>query len=220
MGMQSSLPAVIAGASLGSSLLAEGSTLAKWDAEKGWHDRDGGALPGTLIVLGTRTGVRRWSDKTLVEEFVEQPLPDIEALNAQVPVGEWEIGFSGKPESPYRVWFAAYLLDPVGMTLFSYLNNTVGSEIAVKAIQQKLDLMQALHGGSARPVVKLADAPMKTKNFGLKRRPDFRIIEWRSLHADAPVAPQLPAPETQPTEIIDQPVKPSVRDDLNDEIPF
>lgn len=216
-------------------LLAEGSILAKWDSDRGWHDRDGMPLPNPVFVLDMRQGVRRWQNHELIEEFVDHPLPDVDLLNGAVPMSEWELGLDGKPDKPYSMWFAAYLLDPVSAAIFSYLNNTAGCEIAIRRLEGQIKWMRALRGPVV-PLARLADAGMKTQ-FGPKRRPHFEVQEWRQfgageISAQTVSAPQLipsepkPTPETivkqiEVTREAGKPVAPvSLKDDLDDEIPI
>jgi len=181
MSVEQNLPVPVVGTSFnGPSLLAPDTLLGKWDADAGWHDRDGLELPSPVIALGTRRGVRRWKDHVIVDEIVDLPLPDVDVLNEAIPESEWEDGPDGKPQRPYSVWHAAYLLNPVDAVVYSYLNNTVGASIAVGRLDSSMRWMQAMRGGSVFPLVKLTDAPLRTR-FGMKRRPHFEILEWREL---------------------------------------
>jgi len=84
-------------------------------------------MPSTVIALGVRRAVRRWQDHQIVDEILDLPLPDCDELNSAIDKSEWETGLTNEPVPPYSVWHAAYLLDPITGTLFSYLNNTVAA---------------------------------------------------------------------------------------------
>jgi len=210
--VKSNVPAPVIGPGFnGPSLLAENTILGKWDSDAGWHDRDGLPMPSPVIALGTRRGVRRWKDHELIDEIVDLPLPDVAALNAAIPKSEWEIGLSGEPTPPYSMWFAGYLLDPITGTVFSYLNNTTGCEIAIGRLESSMTWMRAMRG-PVFPVCKLGDAPMKTR-FGMKRRPNFVIVDWRGAGGT-----MIGSPETVP-QIGVKVEEPSTKGAINDEMP-
>ena len=65
--------------------------------------------------------------------------------------------------------------------------------------------MRALRGTRVMPVVNLSERPMKT-NFGMRTRPHFEIIDWKTPGDDAkaipakPATPQLSGPAVAPAE--------------------
>ncbi len=168
-------------------------------------------MPSPVIALGVRRAVRRWQDHQIVDEILDLPLPDCDELNSTIPWDQWEIGLSDAPVPPYSVWHAAYLLDPNTGTLFSYLNNTVGCSIAVGRLESSMKWMQALKG-AVFPLVELTDAQMRTR-FGLKRRPSFRIVEWRGQGG-----PTVGGPEPTP-QIGHKVEEPSTKEVIDDEMP-
>jgi hypothetical protein len=186
--------------------------LVLWDAEAGWHDRDGQPVPSPLLVLHTDTCVRRWQNHELVDEIVEKPLPDVKTLNEAIPVEEWEIGMDGKPRPPYALYHLAYLLNPVDAQLFTYINCTIGCTIAIQRLQESMRWMQAMRG-QVFPLVRLDRAPMRTKQFGIKSRPNFVVLEYRELGGSAVGAPK-------PTPQLGKPVeKPSTKEAIQDDLP-
>jgi hypothetical protein len=166
--------------------------IARWDAERGWHDRDGLPLPSPMIVLGTTQAIQRFRDKQCIKTITTKPLPDVDELNAAVPKTEWELGLSGQPREPYQLFFVVYLLNPIDAQVYTYLNSTTGAEIAVERLASKIRNMRLLRGAPVSPVVTLGEAPMKT-SFGLKSRPDFVITDWQVLGGTPDIqGPQAP----------------------------
>jgi len=179
-------------------------TPARWDETKSWTDRDGLPLPDTMLVIGYITILRRWKDKR-PEDKIEHPLPDPEQLNAAIPVAEWEIGLDGKPQKPWKLTYVVYLVDLKTGSLFTYANNTFGAMLAYNNLEEQIAVMRMLRGEHVYPIVRLEKRPMKT-NFGMKTRPHFHPIDWRSpggssgsqLMPQAPT-PQISGPSTQPS---------------------
>src|SRR5215472_561751 len=94
-------------------------TIARWSANTGWVDRDGLPLPPTVLVIGYDTVLRRWQNKR-PEYKTGHPLPDLDALNAAVPAGEWEPGIDGKPREPWALTYVIYMVDLKTGALFTY----------------------------------------------------------------------------------------------------
>ncbi len=85
-------------------------------------------------------------------------------------------------------------------------------------LKDAVKLRQWLTGSGDLPIVKLSNAPMKTK-FGKKLRPDFKIVAWRSFgggptQVEGGGAPQIKDASAKPTAAR------STEELLNDEIPF
>src|SRR5262249_44520099 len=145
-----------------------------------WADSTGAVLPEKLIALGTTEALQCWSDGKPTDTITEHPLPNIDDLNGQIPVEEWEKGPDGKPRAPWVHQYVVYLFDPVSAETYTYLNSTFGAKIAVERLAERVANMQRLRGDGALPVVKLDSRPMKTR-FGTKSRPEFTIVEWRKF---------------------------------------
>jgi hypothetical protein len=76
-------------------------TTAMWTAESNWTDRDDLPIPPTpKLVIGMRLIVRRWFDHKPID-ITEQPLPDVDSLNAAIPK-PWPPGLNGQEEPPVR----------------------------------------------------------------------------------------------------------------------
>lgn len=213
------LPAVDDGGLNNNDRVIQGTIVRCVDGH--WADRDGISIPqeAQMLALATRQVLQRWHDQTPVETITKHPLPDVEELNAQIPQDEWEEGLDGNPRAPWVRQHIVYLLDPHDASLFTFINSTVGAQIAVERIAEKMKWMAALRGERVVPLVKLDTKPMTTR-FGQKMRPEFTVIDWRKIGVDlrGEVAPQI-AP-SNPKEI-GEPVEPiSSKKEFNDEIPF
>jgi hypothetical protein len=187
-----------------------------------WRDRDGRTFPpGTqLLALATTEILQHWQDQVPVETIVKtpgEPLPRVKDLNAKIPESEWEEDLNGEPRPPWQKAYVVYLLDKNTAEKFTFLNSTIGARMAVTNLREQVKWMSQLRGESVRPIVELANAPMKTR-FGQKLRPDFRIVSWVELGVSIQptVTPQI---ERKHGGI--KPVEPvSVAEDLHDEVPF
>jgi hypothetical protein len=56
-----------------------------------WIDRDGLVPPQPLLGIACFEALQRWKDKK-AETIRQKPLPDVDELNAAIPVSEWELG--------------------------------------------------------------------------------------------------------------------------------
>jgi hypothetical protein len=206
-----------------------------------WKDADELTPPPQLLVVGSTRALQCWSDSKPVDTIVEQPdepLPDVDELNAQIPEKEWEPGLDGKPRPPWQLNYVVYLINVETADTYTFLNSTTGARIAFERLTDKIEMMQRLRGNGVAPIVKLDSRPMKT-NFGTKQRPEFTIIEFRDLGGGGDQQPaqpaQLPPPtdkdpagaaakppaEKKKTTKIGKPVKPvTLEEELDDELPF
>jgi hypothetical protein len=196
----------------GADRLIQGAILACVDGV--WSCRDGTPIPENmrLVAPSTTSALQRWEDERPVEIIRKQPgkpLPDLDEKNAEIPEDEWEQGLNGEPRPPWQHVHVVYLLDPRDASVYTYVNGTVGARIAVEKLKDKVKWMRALRGSNVCPIVELAARAMKTK-FGVKRRPEFQVVEWRDFGGPAAIAvssstPQIGKPVAEPTskEIFD-----------------
>jgi len=173
-------------------------TVARWADTTNWVDRDGLPLPSPMLVIGYTTILRRWKEHR-PEDITEHPLPEPAALNAAIPIKEWEVGLDGKLQEPWKLTYVVYLVDLKTGSLFTYANNTFGAMLAYNNLEEKIAVMRMLRGEHVFPIVNLEKRPMKTA-YGMKTRPHFHPIDWRSpggsqLVPQSPT-PQLPGPAT------------------------
>jgi hypothetical protein len=195
-----------------------------------WSSRDGVSFPvdTKMLAMGTAIAVQCWKDQKPIDTILKQPgepLPDVDELNAKIAHSDWELGLDGKPRPPWIKQFIVYLLDPADAALFTFINGTVGAEIAVDRLKSKVAWMRQLRGSNVVPLIKLDSKPMKTR-FGQKKRPEFTVLEWRQLGGGGlkDVSPARVEHRSQPYP--DDcaglaPVEPvSIEEEMNDEIPL
>ena len=192
-------------------------TLLKWNEVDGYLDRDGvQPVEGPYLLWAMEQGYQRWKDQAVVEEIIDKPLPDLEQLNGAIPKSEWELGLDGHPRPPYSHQYCVYLLDPNDGQFFTLMNSTVGMKMLWESLAERWEVMRHLRGADVIAVVNLATRPFKTAKWGIKYRPDLKILEWRKPGggggdgltgpvaptpqlppaSSAPSAPQAPSPQT------------------------
>jgi hypothetical protein len=101
--------------------------------------------------------------------------------------------------------------------MYTLINKTMGCRIAVQDLADRVEVTAALRGMLVAPIVKLSCKPMTTK-YGIKQRPHFEIIDWRSFGPSSPTAPVEPPPSPPQLGTLVKPV--SAGEEMNDQIPF
>ena len=186
--------------SLHSGRLLKGSYL-KWTDAAHWVDRDGLTPPSPLLVIAINEVLQKWKDNK-VEVIRDKPLPNPEQLNSAIPESLWE-RFNGKPRKPWAHVVVVYLVDLATGQFYTYASPTTGAHIAYDALKEAVVVMRALRGSRVMPIVNLSERPMKT-SFGMRRRPHFEIIGWKTPGDDTktglikPMTPQLSGPAAAP----------------------
>ncbi|TWB63046.1 hypothetical protein [Bradyrhizobium sacchari] len=163
----------------------------KWNDKQGWVDRDGVTAPSPLLVVGVKEILRRWKNNE-AEDIVEQPLPDADELNANIPAQDWEVGVDGKPRPPWAHTVVVYLVNLSTGETYTYTSATTGAHIAFDALKEAVITMRALRGSRCMPLVHLTDAPMKMKYGRHGKRPKFEIIDWRVPGGGGNPVPAVP----------------------------
>jgi hypothetical protein len=177
-----------------------------------WRDNDGLEPPEHLLAIGTVRALQRWYEQKPIDTIIEtadEPLPDHEELNAQIPQSEWETGLDGNPRPPWQLNFAVYLLDGATAEMYTFVNSTTGARIAFERLNDKLDTMRFLRGENVVPLVALDGRPMKTA-FGTKMRPEFTVVDWTDL------APQIASGPSPRMIEHNGGVKPAAPDETSD----
>jgi hypothetical protein len=178
-----------------------------------------------FLVTGTGFALQRWVDG-LPEVILREPgrpLPNVDELNEQIPRAEWPIGkFSNEPERPWKIVAFAHFVRTTDAGRFTHINSTFGTRICVRSIRERIRDMAVLRGTPVSPIVTLTSAPMRSKKFPGRFRPELEVIEWRDLGGNQQA--QIEAPETGSggaTERIGKPVaEPTPAQEMNDAIPF
>jgi hypothetical protein len=183
-------------------------------------------IPSPLVALSTTTCLQRFpkdgGPPETIAKAAGEKLPNPADLNAKIPETEWATGLDGKPRPPWAKNWVVYLLDPKTAEVFTFINSTAGARIAVERLEERVRTMRALRGDAVVPIVELTHVPMKTQ-WGTKKRPEFKILDWRELGGAAAVPGKLRQIEHwDPTaETVGAPVTPStVSEELNDSINF
>ena len=198
--MSISTPASPNGGGLRQRLLR--GTLLKWNEVDGYLDRDGvQPVEGPYLLWAMGDGYQRWKAQTIVEEIIDKPLPDLDQLNGAIPISEWEPGLDGHPRTPYSHQYCVYLLDPNDGQFFTLMNSTVGMKMLWESLAERWEVMRHLRGADVIAVVNLATRPFRTAKWGIKYRPDLKILEWRkpgSGGGDRLAGPVAPRPQLPP----------------------
>jgi hypothetical protein len=188
-----------------------GARYAKFDSGK-WTDRTGQPLPlGPYVAVDCRKEAVRWSEKTVADRISGDQNPDIDALNAAVPVDAWEDGFDGKPKPPWVMAYNIFLVNPNDGSRLVCSNSTWGQKAAFHDLRDRVGFMRKYKGAHVVPVVKLSSTSMKTR-FGMKTRPHFEIVDWQVFGGTPSDAPAIAGPIPV--------AKPTTAEVTGDEIPF
>jgi hypothetical protein len=171
-----------------------------------------------FVVLGAAAAWVKWKDGKPVEYVVRQPgkpLPELDELSDR-DKSTWETGPDGQPRDPWANSRFVYLVDPVTLEVLTFVTSSIGGRQAVTNLADQVMRMRSLGHPNALPIVELGAVEMPTK-FGRKSKPVFKIIKWYGSEAtDAARLPKPLMPSTSAEEI----VEPSLRDELDDAIPF
>jgi hypothetical protein len=205
-------------------------TAIRFTNEATWTNRDEDELADDLelVVVDLARVVQKWIDQRPVETRILEPgekFPDIEELNQRAPRSEWSDGPNSKPRGPWQAQYVLYLLNLETMDRFTFPTGTVGGQIAVREVVDKIKWMRKLRGANVYPVVTLSDTFMPTR-FGGRQRPHFEIKRWVSFGPDEKGLPAPPesntAIESASQNAMEQPrivAKPTLSEEMNDEIP-
>jgi hypothetical protein len=176
-----------------------------------------------FLVTGSGYALQSWRDGLPLVILKEpgKPLPNPDELNAAIPKEQWPIGkFSGEPEGPWKLVAFAYLLRKRDAAVFTHINSTWGTRICVRSIRERMRNMGVFRGASVFPIVQLTSAPMPSKKFPGRFRPELEIVEWRQGGGKQPAQVEPPKQGGKP-EQIGKPAEPvTTKEELNDEIPW
>ena len=190
-----------------------------------WADPDDLVVPPTreVVVVDVARVVQKWIAQMPVEtRFVPpgEPMPDIKALNDAAPKSEWTEDLNGKARGPWQSSHIAYMVDLATMERFTYPTSTIGGSVCIDDVVTATKLMRRLRPGAC-PVVRPKSTFMNTR-FGGRQRPFLEIVRWIKLDGSADVGGQaaLPAPTPPTPQGVKEVTPPTVREELDDDIPF
>jgi hypothetical protein len=184
---------------------------------------EGQPVPSPLLLISTTTCLQNFpkdgGPPEVIPQRVGEDLPDPDELNAKIPEATWATGLDGKPRPPWSKFYVAHLLDPKTAEVYTFSNSTVGARLAVQRLEERVQRMRSLRGENVIPLVELGSAPMKTQFSPTpKKRPEFVIKSWHASGGGSAPAKLI---EHQAPENIGRKVEePTVREELNDSIPF
>ena len=195
-----------------------------------WGIRDGTVIPPetVLLAIATNEAMQCWRDQTPVDTIIkrpDEPLPDVDELNAQIPRETWELGLDGQPRPPWQHVYIAYFVNIADASLYTFINSTIGARIAVEKLRDRVKWMRALRGANVAPLVQLDAREMRTK-FGTKMRPEFTIIEWREIGGGGggrglQNEPARQIAQSNPAAQVGRPVRPvTASEEMNDQIQY
>ena len=136
------------------------------------------------------------------------PWPCVETLNERTPKNEWRTGPDGGSQGPWAMEHRILILESETMAPFLFVTQTTGGNTAVSELARQVQAMRKLCGKHVHPVISLATT-MWSKRFN-RLRPSFPIQRYVEIGGD----PQLSGPTVKEV------ARPSIREEVNDEIKF
>jgi hypothetical protein len=132
-----------------------------------------------LVVVGVITAWVHWKAGRPVEHKITQsgqthPWRDDLGDDDRT---DWELGIGGLPSDPWRDTRYVYLINLRSGKTYTFVTDTVGGRQAVGELKDAIVTVRQAQP-NALPVVQLATTTMKTR-YGVKPRPDFKIVDWR-----------------------------------------
>ena len=231
----------VAGQGSQSSRIIQGDVL-KFGNDGVWSNRSADepfASGCELVMVKLARVLQKWLNGIPVEtRFISpgEPMPNIDDLNAACPRAEWTKDLNGNPRGPWQIQTVVYFLNLENMERFTFPTGTIGGNIAIGEIVDKVTMMRRYRGAKVYPVVCLKSKPMKTK-FGARPRPHFEVQRWITLGGGGgegqALPPPAPSPSASPTTpdagtrnehasrgsggIVEEP---NLREEMNDDVPF
>ena len=140
-----------------------------------------------FLSLGLKKFIQKFIDKKLLDTI---PVPDgekanVTELNEKAPRAEWGPDLSGKIVGPYKLVLVLKLMNIVTLDLFAFVTDSVGGGIAIGALSDKAKIVRRMNGPNVSPVITLGSGTFKSKDFGLVKCPELRIVRWVALNGAA-----------------------------------
>jgi hypothetical protein len=138
------------------------------------------------IVIEAREGWRRLEAGSKPEWLMRQP-GEPKPGQPHVPESEYVTDLSGQRVNPWRYLKWLYLVDAATGVISTLEVGSIGGLMSVAELGQQISGMRQLKGSGAVPVIELGVQPFKTK-FGMKKRPEFVVVGWKTANTEAPLA--------------------------------
>jgi hypothetical protein len=153
-------------------------------------------------------------EKGCSPKYLMQKLGEPKPAQPDVAKENWPLNLNGQPEHPWRWTHYLYLLDTATGEISTFSSSTIGGRIAIDELRDQIAFMRKVRP-DAIPIVALQSKDMPTSFGGIKPRPYFKILGWKTR---SDVGPQnlLAGPEQK----VDAFVAPTTKEILDDEIPF
>ena len=153
-----------------------------------------------LVVLACRRGYQYWpldgSAPQLLLDDPGAPHPERSAFGDQ-DESKWRDGPNGRSDPYVDIW-ALFCANPDTRAESTFITPTAGGFIAVEILVAQIRTKRRREP-DAYPLVKLEDAPFKTR-YGSKKRPHFAIVGWvfPGGESEPAPAPEPPKPALPP----------------------
>lgn len=212
--MNETLPAVKEADAILAGVQADAGFERMLKFKKGRYvDSDGLDIPKDSKFVAHCVGYTKCWIKFKDQEFVEKHLyrvslgevpPERDELDDNDPT-KWAIGINGGPADPWVLQSILPLEDEKGDILL-FVASSFGGKRAVADLCRAYAQRTKRTGQSEQPIILLKETMMPTKKFGPVPRPFFEIVGWDSSNREG-IREVKPANE-------------SLRDEMNDAIPF
>jgi hypothetical protein len=130
-----------------------------------------------FIVLGIKTGWKRWENGKVVEFVTEVDghYPKRHELGYD-DEGAWECGPDDKPADCWKNSREAVLIDPHTCAVYTFCTASAGGRSAVDDLKNAVRNARRVRPGVV-PMISLEWQPMPTR-YGMKSKPYLKIMEW------------------------------------------
>jgi hypothetical protein len=146
-------------------------------------------------------------------EYLMRKPGQLRPLRPHVDEKDWPVDLNGKPAHPWKLTRYLYLLDTATGEVSTFWSNTVGGRIAFDELSDQVKFARGAQP-EAVPVIALESTMMPTQYGSKKPRPYFHILGYKMR---SHVGSQNLLTDETKTPLVE--VKPSLKEELNDEIP-
>jgi hypothetical protein len=200
-----------------------GARLLKFNTDK-YVTREGDVVgqERRLICLGLVKVVQKFVQQKLVDTIIVpsgEAMPDVDEMNEKAPREEWGTDLNGNPVGPYvRVLVLKLIEEEPALARFAFVTSSIGGNIAIGDLSDKIKIMRRLHGPSITAIVSPQTTLFKTR-FGVRERPHFEAVAWRKLGGASGGGEPLP-PTKEPLTLGTSVAPPTLKEETQDEVLF